>query len=156
MLGIWDYIENKIEVKTSARLPDAGSCCHPTHRRLGAGSEGRSVPQWTQGCPVWGGGEHGLRKCPDIYVTPREVLQGFNLLCNRLGSCEVCLKARKCSLRWPRGQRAEWSAERFSRFSERTGRLARNTVPAASPAAHSHLNSRVLSPSSWEHTEGLP
>lgn len=136
--------------------PDAGSCCHPTHPRLGAGQEGRSVPQWTQGCPVWGGWGAQAEEVPRHLRDPRKVLQSFNLLLYRLGSCEVCLKARKCSLRWPRGQRAEWGAERFSRFSERTRRPARNTGPAARPAAHSRLNSLLLSASSWEQTEGLP
>lgn len=59
VLGIWDYIENKIEVKTSVpRTPqpailEAGNCHCPVHPRVGAINKGQLPPTLdTRVCPA--------------------------------------------------------------------------------------------------------
>ena len=67
VLGIWDYIENKIEVKTVSLAPpepailEAGNCHCPIRPRVGAISKGQLPPTLdTRVCPAvplgrWGG-----------------------------------------------------------------------------------------------------
>lgn len=100
MLGIWDYIENKIEVRTNTHLPrppTLGAGMSPSPEPGPGAGRRLPLPTCRRRSPVRGAGGEGTEDIPSKGTSKQscEVLQNSNLFVNHFGKLSKCV-ANKC------------------------------------------------------------